>query len=279
MRKIKENPLDMLKNLMKIRTVILLTFLAFVLCVGIVTTPPITNADEIKGIELLAMARAVHGGAEYIGLKTLSATAEGYMNVAPFTGVALGPMTTTAGVVELEVAVTDWQNTEMQRRLDIIPKGAFPGKTYLTYSGVAGGGMFMNNPFRMSDTSLPRHWAMMGFSTLNRALDGQLTTVRQSDDTVNGINCYVVEVKFTPADTIRFWISKRDFLIYKVVTRYNSKVLIEEFRSDYRKTNCMLMLPYKIETRQNGQRLADLKISEYKIGVDVPAGSFTLEGR
>jgi hypothetical protein len=266
----------MFRNIAKVRTLVLLIMVAFVIGVGTVITPT-TSADEITGLNILGIARAVHGGAEYGGLKTLSATAEGYMNVAPFTGVALGPMNNTAGTVELQVKVTDWQNAEMLRRLDIIPVGAFPGKTFLTYNGAAGGGMFMNNPFRMSDTSLPRHWAMMGFSTLNRALDGQLVAVRQSDDNVNGISCYVVEVKFSPSDTIRFSIGKKDLLIHKVVTRYNSKVLIEEFRSDYRRTQCMLMLPYKIVTRQNGQRLADLTVTEYKLGVDVPAGNFSFD--
>jgi hypothetical protein len=115
---------------------------------------------------------------------------------------------------------------------------------------------------------------MMGFDTLNRAIEGQLVTARQKDEG----NDYVVEVKFNPQDTVRYWINMQTFLIDKIVTRYNSNVLIEEQRSDYRRADCM-MLPFHITTRLQGQRFADLAIENYDLKTVVPAATFTISAR
>jgi hypothetical protein len=95
--------------------------------------------------------------------------------------------------------------------------------------------------------------------------------VRQPDQGGN----YVVEVKFSPQDTVRYHISKNNFLINKVVTRYNSTVMVEEDRSDYRRVSCM-MLPFRIITKLRGQRLADLTIDNYDLQTVVPAARFTM---
>jgi hypothetical protein len=85
----------------------------------------------------------------------------------------------------------------------------------------------------------------------------------------------VVEVKFNPDDTVRYWINKQTFLIDKVTSRYRSTTMIEEDRSDYRKVSCMT-LPFHIVTRLRGQRLADLTIDSYDLQTVVPAARFTL---
>jgi hypothetical protein len=149
------------------------------------------------------------------------------------------------------------------------------GPTFLVYTGSEGGGMFMGNMFRVSDIAASRQWAMMGFGTLNRAADGNLPALRQRDESFNGEPHYVVEVKFNPTDTVRFWVSKRTFLTSRVVTRYNSRVLVEEDRSDYRKVSC-LMLPFRVVTRLSSQRLADLTIDSYDIQTVVPSARFTM---
>ena len=131
--------------------------------------------------------------------------------------------------------------------------------------------MVFGNELRVSETAVSRHWAMMGFDTLNRAIEGQLASARQKDEG----NDYVVEVKFTPNDTIRYWINQQTFLIDKIVTRYNGNVLIEEERSDYRRAECM-MLPFHIVTRLQGQRFADLAIENYDLKTKVPTATFTI---
>ena len=131
--------------------------------------------------------------------------------------------------------------------------------------------MIFGNEFRVSETAASRHWAMMGFDTLNRAIEGQLVTARQKDEG----NDYVVEVKFNPQDTVRYWINQQTFLIDKIVTRYNSNVIIEEQRSDYRRADCM-MLPFHVVTRLQGQRFADLSIESYDLKSRVPAATFTI---
>ena len=74
---------------------------------------------------------------------------------------------------------------------------------------------------------------------------------------------------------MRYWINMQTFLIDKITTRYNSQVLIEEQRSDYRRADCM-MLPFHIMTRLQGQPFADLTIESYDLKSIVPAATFTM---
>jgi hypothetical protein len=129
----------------------------------------------------------------------------------------------------------------------------------------------MGNEFRVSEAAASRHWGLMGFGTLNSAIEGQLRTDRLKDEN----NTYVVEVKFNKDDSIRYYIDKNSFLISRVRTYYNGKMLVEEERSDYRRANCM-MLPFRIITRLSGQRLADLTIDSYDLKTEVPSARFTV---
>jgi len=249
--------------------------LLFVLCcaaVALLTVPATTTskADEFSGREILTVSRIAQGGAEYIGLQHVTIRANGFVNAAAFAGMGANPL---AGAVEVKLNITDYQDKSMRRRLDVAPTGGMMagGPTFLVYTGSEGGGMFAGNQFRVSEVAASRHWAMMGFDTLNRAIEGQLVTARQKDEG----NDYVVEVKFNAQDTVRYWINRQTFLIDKITTRYNSKVLIEEDRSDYRKVSCM-MLPFHVVTRLSGQRLADLSIDSYDALTDVPAARFTM---
>ena len=249
--------------------------LLFVLCgaaVALLTVPATTTskADEFSGREILTVSRIAQGGAEYIGLQHVTIKANGFVNAAAFAGMGANPL---AGAVEVKLNITDYQDKSMRRRLDVSPTGGMMagGPTFLVYTGSEGGGMFAGNQFRVSEVAASRHWAMMGFDTLNRAIEGQLVTARQRDEG----NDYVVEVKFNAQDTVRYWINRQTFLIDKITTRYNSKVLIEEDRSDYRKVSCM-MLPFHVVTRLAGQRLADLSIDSYDALTDVPSARFTM---
>jgi hypothetical protein len=238
--------------------------------------PPATTrpsaADDLTGRELLSVTRVAQGGSEYANLQYVTARSAGFVNVA---AVASPGATAIAGMVELRLNVTDYQDRDLRRRLDVAPAGGIiAGPTYLDYTGTEGGGMFSGNPFRVSEVAASRQWALMGFGTLNRAVNGQLDTRRQADEGNN----YVVEVKFNPTDTIRFWINKETFLTSRVQTRYNSRVLVEEDRSDYRRVSCM-MLPFRIVTRLQGQRLADLTIDSYDLQTAVPAATFTITTR
>jgi hypothetical protein len=74
---------------------------------------------------------------------------------------------------------------------------------------------------------------------------------------------------------LRYWINKNTFLISRVVSFYKRKQLVEEDRSDYRRAGC-LMLPFRIVTKVNGQRLADLTIDSYDLKTEVPSATFTI---
>jgi hypothetical protein len=226
------------------------------------------SAEDLSGRELLSVTRVASGGPEYSGIQNVTVKASGFVNMASFAATGAAAL---AGAVEVKLKITDYQDRELRRRLDVTPSGNVVGPSYLVYTGTQGGGMFAGNEFRVSETAASRQWAMMGFNTLNKAIEGQLPTARQKDEG----NFYVVEVKFTSADTVRYWIDKNTFLISKVVTRFNSKNMIEEDRTDYRKVGC-LMLPFHVVTRLSGQRLADLEIESYDLQTNVPAARFTL---
>ena len=266
----------MLRRLVNTKTILLAACCVAVTLLAIPVTTRTSKADDLTGRELLSVTRVAHGGGEYAGLQYVTARADGFVNAGAF--LASGA-TSVMGVAEVKVGITDYQDREMRRRLDVAPMGALAtlgagggnAATFLVYTGTEGGGMILGSPIRVSEGAASRQWAMMGFATLNRAIEGQLVTARQKDEG----NDYVVEVKFTSADTVRYWINKSTFLIDRVVTRYNSQVMIEEDRSDYRKVSCMT-LPFRIVTRLRGQRLADLTISNYDLQTVVPAAKFTM---
>jgi hypothetical protein len=235
----------------------------------VATTATIPNAAaDFTGREILSVARIAHGGADYANMQNVTVRASGFVNAAAFGGMGANPL---GAMAEVKLNITDYQDKLMRRRLDVAPSATLPGRTYLVYTGSTGGGMIFGNEFRVSETAASRHWGMMGFDTLNRAIEGSLVTARQKDEG----NDYVVEVKFNPQDTVRYWINMQTFLIDKISTRYNSQVLIEESRNDYRRADCM-MLPFHIVTRLQGQRFADLAIENYDLKSSVPAATFTI---
>lgn len=246
--------------------------LAFCACAALAlasTTSTVPNsAADFTGREILSVSRIAHGGVDYMNMQNVTVQAGGFVNAAAFGGIGANPL---GAMAEVKLRITDYQDKQMRRRLDVAPSASLPGRTYLVYTGSTGGGMIFGNEFRVSETAASRHWGMMGFDTLNRAIDGQLVTARQKDEG----NDYVVEVKFNPQDTVRYWINMQTFLIDRITTRYNSQVLIDENRSDYRRADCM-MLPFHVVTRLQGQRLADLQIESYDLKTNVPAARFTM---
>jgi hypothetical protein len=252
-----------------VRKALMFTFCFCAVVALVTTTTTVPNAAaDFTGREILSVTRIAHGGADYANMQNVTVQAGGFVNAAAFGGMGANPL---GAMAEVKLKITDYQDKQMRRRLDVAPSATLPGRTYLVYTGSTGGGMIFGNEFRVSETAASRHWGMMGFDTLNRAIDGQLVTARQKDEG----NDYVVEVKFNPQDTVRYWINMRTFLIDKISTRYNSQVLIEENRSDYRRADCM-MLPFHIVTRLQGQRLADLQIESYDLKSTVPAATFTI---
>jgi hypothetical protein len=230
--------------------------------------PSSSSAAEFTGREILSVTRIAHGGADYASLQYVTVKANGFVNAVAFGSVGANPL---GGMAEVKLGITDYQDKMMRRRLEVSPSATLPGRTYLVFTGSTGGGMIFGNEFRVREAAASRHWGMMGFDTLNRAIEGQLVTARQADDG----NDYVVEVKFNADDTVRYWINKQTFLIDKITTRYRSQVLIEEQRSDYRRADCM-MLPFHVVTRLQGQPLADLDITSYDLKSTVPAATFTM---
>jgi hypothetical protein len=241
---------------------------AVALALATTTTTIPNSAADFTGREILSVSRIAHGGIDYARMQNVTVQAGGFVNAAAFSGMGANPL---GAMAEVRLKITDYQDKQMRRRLDVAPSATLPGRTYLVYTGSTGGGMIFGNEFRVSETAASRHWGMMGFDTLNRAIEGQLVTARQKDEG----NDYVVEVKFNPQDTVRYWINMQTFLIDKISTRYNSQVLIEENRSDYRRADCM-MLPFHVVTRLQGQRLADLTIESYDLKSSVPAATFTM---
>ena len=259
----------MLRRLTGRRTLLFASCCLGILALSINTSTIPNQAADFTGREILSVTRIAHGGPDYAGLQNVTVQASGFVNAAAFGGLAANPL---GAMAEVKLRITDYQDKQMRRRLDVAPTAALgPGPTYLVFTGSQGGGMMFGNEFRVRETAVSRHWAMMGFDTLNRAIEGQLVTVRQGDEGVD----YVVEVKFNADDTVRYWINKQSFLIDKITTRFKSQVLIEEQRSDYRRADCM-MLPFHVITRLQGQPFADLDILSYDVKSNVPASRFTI---
>ena len=257
----------MLRTLIR-RRVLLLSLFCLALISAAIATPRSNSAADFTGREILSVTRIAHGGADYANLQYVTVKANGFVNAVAFGGVGANPL---GGMAEVKLTITDYQDKQMRRRLEVAPTATLPGRTYLVFTGATGGGMIFGNEFRVREAAASRHWGMMGFDTLNRAIEGQLVSARQADDGGD----YVVEVKFNADDTVRYWINKQTFLIDKITTRYRSQVLIEEQRSDYRRADCM-MLPFHIITRLQGQPLADLDILSYDLKSVVPAATFTM---
>lgn len=258
----------MLRKLFARKAVLLALGCAALMAIAVIASPTPNSAADFSGREILSVSRIAHGGADYAGLQFVTVRASGFVNAVAFGGVGANPL---GGMAEVKLTITDYQDKLMRRRLEVAPTTTLPGRTYLVFTGSMGGGMMFGNEFRVRETAASRHWGMMGFDTLNRAIEGQLVTARQADEG----NDYVVEVKFNSDDTIRYWINKQTFLIDKITTRYRSQVLIEEQRMAYRRADCM-MLPFHIVTRLQGQPLADLDIQTYDLKSLVPAATFTL---
>lgn len=259
----------MLRRTMKTKVLALAACLLAVAGMALPVTTTPASAQDLSGRELLSITRVAQGGSEYAGLQYVTARSQGFVNATAFAAVGASAL---AGAVEVKVNITDYQDRDLRRRLDISPTGGMiMGPTFLVYTGTIGGGMIAGNEVRVSEVAASRQWAMMGFATLNRAIEGSLQTARLRDEGGN----YVVEVKYSPQDTVRYYINKSSFLISKVITRYNSTVMIEEDRSDYRRVSCM-MLPFRVITKLRGQRLADLTIDNYDLQTVVPAARFTM---
>ncbi|MBA2339227.1 MAG: hypothetical protein H0V88_02440 [Pyrinomonadaceae bacterium] len=238
--------------------------------------PPAASAQvqDLSGAELLRVTRVAQGGTEYAGLQYVTARSEGFVNLAPFGAFGLGTGA-AGGMIEVRFKLTDYQGKDGRRRLEVTPAGPVTGPTFLTYTGTQGGGMFMGNEFRVTETAASRQWALMGFDTLNHAAEGKLPAVRQPNELSGGNRYFVVDVRFSPQDAVRYYIDQNTFLIGRVVTRFNNRPLVDETRGDYRKVGCMMM-PFHIVTRLNNQRLADLNIAEYDVQTVVPSARFTL---
>jgi hypothetical protein len=259
----------MIRRLIKRKLVLLALGCLALIGVAVIASPQPNAAADFTGREILSVSRIAHGGVDYANLQFATVKASGFVNAVAFGGMGANPL---GGMAEVKLNITDYQGRNLLRRLEVAPTATIPGRTYLVFTGSTGGGMIFGNEFRVREAAASRHWGMMGFDTLNRAIEGQLVTARQSDEG----NDYVVEVKFTPDDTIRYWINKQTFLIDKITTRYKSQVLIEEQRSGYRRADCM-MLPYRIMTRLQGQPLADLEIQTYDLRTVVAPAVFTMQ--
>jgi hypothetical protein len=258
----------MLSRLVERKGLIIGLFCLSFIALAVYQTSPSTSAADFTGREILTVSRIAHGGPDYTNLQYVTVKAGGFVNAVAFGGLGANPL---GGMAEVKLTITDYQDKQMRRRLEVAPTATLPGRTYLVFTGSMGGGMIFGNEFRVREAAASRHWGMMGFDTLNRAIEGQLVTARQSDEGGD----YVVEVKFNSDDTVRYWINKQTFLIDKITTRYRSQVLIEEERSNYRRADCM-MLPFHIVTRLQGQPLADLDIQTYDLKSTVPAATFTM---
>src|SRR5438045_7601097 len=146
---------------------VLFTLCCLALIGGAIGSIPQTNsAAEFSGREILSVSRIAHGGPDYANLQYVTVKASGFVNAVAFGGLAANPL---GGMAEVKLNITDYQDKQLRRRLEVAPTATLPGRTYLVFTGSTGGGMIFGNEFRMREASVSRHWGMMGFDTLNRS--------------------------------------------------------------------------------------------------------------
>src|SRR5260370_38636694 len=98
--------------------------LLFVLCclaalALVMTTAALPNAAaEFSGREILSVSRIAHGGADYAGLQNVTVQASGFVNAVAFGGLAANPL---GAMAEVKLRITDYQDKQMRRRLDVAP--------------------------------------------------------------------------------------------------------------------------------------------------------------
>src|SRR5712671_624628 len=102
-------------------------FLLLALCCAAALALSITNtttpsaAAEFTGREILSVSRIAHGGADYAGLQNVTVRANGFVNAAAFGGIGANPF---GAVAEVKLGITDYQDKQMRRRLDVAPVAA-----------------------------------------------------------------------------------------------------------------------------------------------------------
>ena len=78
----------------------------------------------------------------------MTVKASGFVNAAAFGAMGANPLGAAA---EVKLRITDYQDKNMRRRLDIAPTATLPGPSYLVFNGATGGGMISGNEFRVSE--------------------------------------------------------------------------------------------------------------------------------
>src|SRR5258707_7326635 len=147
------------------RRALLLAFCCLAALALTITTTAVPNtAAEFAVREILSVTRIAHGGPDYAGLQNVTVQASGFVNAAAFGGLAANPL---GAMAEVKLRITDYQDKQMRRRLDVAPIAALgPGPTFLVFTGATRAGMMFGNEFPVRATAVSRHWAMMGFDTL-----------------------------------------------------------------------------------------------------------------
>src|SRR2546426_8866711 len=152
----------MLRRLTGTKTLFFAFCCVAALALAITTTTIPNAAADLSGREILSVSRIALGGADYAGLQNVTVQASGFVNAAAFGGLASNPL---GAMAEIKLRITDYQDKQMRRRLDVAPTGAAlaAGPTYLVFTGSQGGGMMFGTEVRVRETAASRHWAMLGF--------------------------------------------------------------------------------------------------------------------
>ena len=89
----------------------------------ITATPTPNAASDFTGREILSVSRIAHGGADYANMQNVTVQAGGFVNAAAFGGLGANPL---GGMAEVKLHITDYQDKQMRRRLDVAPSTAMP---------------------------------------------------------------------------------------------------------------------------------------------------------
>ena len=113
----------MLRTLIMKRVLLLSLFCLALIIAAIIALPRSNSAADFSGREILSVTRIAHGGADYANLQYVTVKANGFVNAVAFGGMGANPL---GGMAEVKLTITDYQDKQMRRRLEVAPTATLP---------------------------------------------------------------------------------------------------------------------------------------------------------
>ena len=121
--------------------------------------------------------------------------------------------------------------------------------------------------------------AMGNDSLLNPAKYG-ITYTLKGKETVDGVECFVLEQTYSDGHTVSLYIDSKTYLLYKTkattMGQMGVEVEAESFPTDYKKIGGM-MIPYSIRVVHDGEEAVTMNFTELTVNTGIEDSMFKME--